>query len=92
MTDQNPNNPTPEDQDPTTTITNLLATNPSMSAQLMEFIQNMTAQAQANQDHPSSSNQDSPQDETPRTPQANPAQTVTPTKDTNDDNMDIDQE
>ena len=63
-----------------------------MSAQLMEFIRNMQAQAQANQDQPSSSNQDSPQDKTPRTPQANSAQTVTPTKETNDDDMDIEQE
>ena len=89
---KNTNNPTPEDQDPTTTITNLLATNPSMSAQLMEFIRNMTAQAQASQDQPSSPNQDSPQDEIPRSPQANPTQTVTPTKETKDDSMDIDQE
>ena len=85
----NLDNPNPENQDPATTITNLLATNPSMSAQLMEFIRKMTAQAnQESQAVP----QDSTQDETPRGSEDTPAPTVTPTKTPTDDSMDIDQE
>ena len=86
-TQQTGNNSEPED--PTTAITNLLHTNPSMSAQLMTFIRNMTAEAEQNQQEPPSNDdkQAEPQpDEHPTTA------TISPTKDANDDSMDVDQE
>ena len=65
------------------------ATNPSISAQLLEFIRNMAAQAnQESQAEP----QATTQAKTPREPEDTPAPTVTPTKNSADDSMDIDQE
>ena len=84
---QTSNNSEPED--PATAITNLLQTNPSMSAQLLAFIRNMTAEAGQNQQESLSNanKQAEPQpDEQPTTA------TVSPMKDTRDDSMDVDQE